>query len=354
MGLLKQADEEDVGARVAHVCECRRRRRIHPHRAQPLRRFARGSRGRRAARWRRSTCPPCARISWSTPTRCSKAALAGAGGVLAIMRMLPRAGSRAAHRRRARAAACSCCSKPSTRRTSSSRTTLVDARRAHQRPAAGRRELARPHVTLKVVPGRLDALAPQLPTDVKRVAESGVATAEDAARMAACGYDLALVGSALMSAPDPAALARAMLAAGARGSSSARCRPRMNGARKPFIKICGMTTPRRGEHGAGLRSGCDRLRVRDIGASGDDAARQRARGAGARQDGLRGRDAPSDARRRSREILRDFKPDILQTDIDDIAGLDLPQTLSRAAGDAAGPAAPACALPRARAVRRAR
>jgi phosphoribosylanthranilate isomerase len=28
------------------------------------------------------------------------------------------------------------------------------------------------------------------------------------------------------------------------------------------------------------------------------------------------------------EILRDFKPDILQTDIDDIEGLDLPETLS--------------------------
>jgi indole-3-glycerol phosphate synthase len=66
--------------------------------------------------------------------------------------------------------------------------------------------------TLKVVPGRLDALAAQLPSVVKRVAESGVATAADAARMAACGYDLALVGSALMSAPDPAMLARAMLA----------------------------------------------------------------------------------------------------------------------------------------------
>ena len=69
-------------------------------------------------------------------------------------------------------------------------------------------------VTLKVVPGRLDALAPSLPGNVRRVAESGVATAADAARMAACGYDLALVGSALMSAPDPAHLARAMLAEG--------------------------------------------------------------------------------------------------------------------------------------------
>jgi indole-3-glycerol phosphate synthase len=89
---------------------------------------------------------------------------------------------------------------------------LVDARRE-------RRELllvgvnSRDLVTLEVVPGRLDALGPALPREVKRVAESGVATAEDAARAARHGYDLALVGSALMSAPDPAALAAGMLAA---------------------------------------------------------------------------------------------------------------------------------------------
>jgi indole-3-glycerol phosphate synthase len=68
-------------------------------------------------------------------------------------------------------------------------------------------------VTLKVVPGRLDALASALPAGVRHVAESGVATAEDAARMARLGYDLALVGSALMSATDPAELASAMLTA---------------------------------------------------------------------------------------------------------------------------------------------
>jgi indole-3-glycerol phosphate synthase len=90
---------------------------------------------------------------------------------------------------------------------------LVDAR-------AAQRELllvgvnSRDLVTLQVVPGRLDALAPLLPKNVKRVAESGVATAADAARVAACGYDLALVGSALMSAPDPGLLAHSMLAEG--------------------------------------------------------------------------------------------------------------------------------------------
>jgi indole-3-glycerol phosphate synthase len=68
--------------------------------------------------------------------------------------------------------------------------------------------------TLQVVPGRLEKLAPLLPTAVPRVAESGVATAEDARRVSAAGYDLALVGSALMLADDPAALVREMLGAG--------------------------------------------------------------------------------------------------------------------------------------------
>ena len=70
--------------------------------------------------------------------------------------------------------------------------------------------------TLKVVPGRLEALVHLLPTHVPRVAESGVATAEDAGRIAAAGYDLALVGSALMSGTDPRALAHEMIVAGRR------------------------------------------------------------------------------------------------------------------------------------------
>jgi indole-3-glycerol phosphate synthase len=144
---------------------------------------------------------------------------AGAGGVLAILRMLPRASLELlidtalelgmfvlletfdapdialAH-------------------------ALVEARPAHRKllmVGVNSRDL----VTLQVVPGRLDALAASLPTSVARVAESGVATSADAARVAAAGYDLALVGSALMSAPDPAVLARAMLAEG-RASVSRR------------------------------------------------------------------------------------------------------------------------------------
>jgi len=68
--------------------------------------------------------------------------------------------------------------------------------------------------TLRVVPGRLEALAPRLPANARRVAESGVGSPQDAARVAAAGYDLALVGSALMTDDSPADLVHAMLAAG--------------------------------------------------------------------------------------------------------------------------------------------
>jgi indole-3-glycerol phosphate synthase len=68
--------------------------------------------------------------------------------------------------------------------------------------------------TLQIVPRRLDELAHLLPTSVPRVAESGVVSADDARRVAAAGYELALVGSALMQGGDPRTLAAAMLEAG--------------------------------------------------------------------------------------------------------------------------------------------
>ena len=66
-------------------------------------------------------------------------------------------------------------------------------------------------VSLQVVPDRLETLVSELPTSVPRVAESGVVTTADAARMARVGYDLALIGGALMQAADPAAHLAAML-----------------------------------------------------------------------------------------------------------------------------------------------
>lgn len=69
-------------------------------------------------------------------------------------------------------------------------------------------------VTLQVVPGRLEQMVTLLPRGVPHVAESGVTSATDAGRLSAAGYDLALVGGALMRAVDALQLVRAMLAAG--------------------------------------------------------------------------------------------------------------------------------------------
>jgi indole-3-glycerol phosphate synthase len=68
--------------------------------------------------------------------------------------------------------------------------------------------------TLQVIPGHLEALGATLPDTVPRVAESGVASAADARRMAEAGYDLALIGSALMTSDDPPRLLRELLAGG--------------------------------------------------------------------------------------------------------------------------------------------
>jgi indole-3-glycerol phosphate synthase len=73
--------------------------------------------------------------------------------------------------------------------------------------------------TLEVATGRLAALAPRLPRDRPRVAESGLRTPGDAAAVVRVGYDVALVGGALMSAADPAALLGKMLAAGRRAAA---------------------------------------------------------------------------------------------------------------------------------------
>jgi len=67
--------------------------------------------------------------------------------------------------------------------------------------------------TLEVDSERLEKLAPELP-QARCVAESGLHTAEDAARVAGLGYTLALVGTALMRSDDPAGLVRQMRVAG--------------------------------------------------------------------------------------------------------------------------------------------
>ena len=72
--------------------------------------------------------------------------------------------------------------------------------------------------TLDVDPGRLGRLAEGCPSCVPSVAESGLSSPEDAARAATLGYGLALVGSALMRSPSPGLLVRQMRDAGRRAA----------------------------------------------------------------------------------------------------------------------------------------
>jgi indole-3-glycerol phosphate synthase len=152
------------------------------------------------------------------PYQVLEARVAGAAGVLLIVRMLPRAALDALIARAA----------------SLGLFVLLEAFDAHDLELL--RELIAAHgaaatllagvncrdlATLEVVPRRLLELAPLLPADVPRVAESGVATAADAQQVAAAGYSAALVGSALMRDADPEALARKLIAAG-RAAARAR------------------------------------------------------------------------------------------------------------------------------------
>ena len=68
--------------------------------------------------------------------------------------------------------------------------------------------------TLEVRPERLYDLARLLPREFPAVAESGLHTVGDAERLAESGYRAALIGTALMTAQDPEALGRELLAAG--------------------------------------------------------------------------------------------------------------------------------------------
>ncbi len=150
------------------------------------------------------------------PYQVLEARAAGAGGVLVILRMLARAELEALVDSALEASLFVLLEAFDAADVALARA-LIEARSRHAAQllvGINCRDLS----TLQVVPGRLEAMAPlleeALPGEVARVAESGVAGAADAARIAAAGYDLALVGSALMTGPDPAALARAMLAAG--------------------------------------------------------------------------------------------------------------------------------------------
>jgi indole-3-glycerol phosphate synthase len=155
------------------------------------------------------------------PYQVLEARAAGAGGVLVILRMLPRAALEALVDE-ALAQRMFVLLETFDEAEIDLARELLEARRGQEeRLLVGVN--CRDLVTLQVVPGRLEALVGRLPPAAPRVAESGVATPQDAARMAQAGYDLALVGSALMSGGEPRQLGAAMLEA-ARASIGRRPR----------------------------------------------------------------------------------------------------------------------------------
>jgi indole-3-glycerol phosphate synthase len=149
------------------------------------------------------------------PYQVIEARVAGAGGVLVIIRMLPRAGIEEM---------LECARKlglfvlleafdEADIEVMHEVLGAADARAADNAPVLAGLN-CRDLTTLQIVPNRLIELAHLLPTHVPRVAESGVVSAQDAARVAGAGYEFALVGSALMQGGDPHTLAAAMLKAG--------------------------------------------------------------------------------------------------------------------------------------------
>jgi len=68
--------------------------------------------------------------------------------------------------------------------------------------------------TLEIDPRRFASLRSRLPVEWPAVAESGVQTPQDAARVAGLGYRLALVGTSLMRRVDPAEAVRELVEAG--------------------------------------------------------------------------------------------------------------------------------------------
>ena len=89
--------------------------------------------------------------------------------------------------------------------------------------------------TLDVDPERAVRLRDAIPGDRLAVAESGVRDAATVGRWRATGFDAALVGEALMRAAEPAAAARAFVAAGRDPVDLAA------DARRPGVKVCGVT-----------------------------------------------------------------------------------------------------------------
>jgi len=149
------------------------------------------------------------------PYQVLEARAAGAGGVLVILRMLSRGqisellDAAAAHRMFVLLEAFDAKELETARELLAPRSATRGAALDVALIGVNCRDLQ----SLNVLPERFEILAPRLPAGWPAVAESGVASPADAARMRRLGYRLALIGTALMICDDPGALLRDILAA---------------------------------------------------------------------------------------------------------------------------------------------
>jgi len=149
------------------------------------------------------------------PYQVLEARAAGAGGVLVILRMLPRPRIEelldvaAEHGLFVLLEAFDEADLELARDLKASRTQADDPAQAGDLLLIGVN--SRDLQTLKVRQERFAALAPRLPEGLPAVAESGVASAADARHMRELGYGAALIGTALMARADPGELLREII-----------------------------------------------------------------------------------------------------------------------------------------------
>jgi indole-3-glycerol phosphate synthase len=149
------------------------------------------------------------------PYQVLEARAAGAGGVLLIVRMLPRSQLLQLLDAAAEQGLFVLLEAFDAEDLQAARELL--AARLPRRAGGGLDEIliginSRDLQTLEVVPERFELLAPGLPKEWPAVAESGVASAADAVSMMTMGFRVALIGTALMSRDDPRQLLREILA----------------------------------------------------------------------------------------------------------------------------------------------
>jgi indole-3-glycerol phosphate synthase len=207
-GLLRGADE-DVAARVRHYAEAGAA--AISVLTEPSRFDGALSHVTEAAKALAGRAPVMRKDFIVDPYQLYEARVAGAGGVLVILRMLSEAEIEALLTTAAELSQFVLLEAFDAVDLTQARA-LADRHRSDVQLLVGIN--CRDLVTLQVVPERLLTLAAELPADVPRVAESGVESADDVRRLAAAGYDLALVGSSLMRSPHPPALLRSLIDAG--------------------------------------------------------------------------------------------------------------------------------------------